>query len=222
MLRVFWLFGTLALVCKVLLQIQAQAQAQTTTSPLRTVQRGQPNPAALEGLCNDIYRQRVDTSSRGNYTYAYERKIFEAAGVDFESDSQKSARSKIQQMWIRQRHRLICDGANFRIANGSVLKYAIETNTFSFLDNATRFWGVEINFIDKADGATTLDYLADRILENSGNALGRTLRNHYDNLRRYGARHCRELPDTSECAPWELLRTDPLNHAPSRPGRSAM
>lgn len=194
---------------------------QPTPSP-PSVQRGQPDPSKLEGICTAIYRQRVDTSSPGNYKYAYERKIYEAAGVDFENDTQASARAKIQKMWIDQRQRLRCDGTNFPIANGSVLKYAIETRTYTFLDNATRFWRVDLNLVDDADGATVLDYLSDRILENRGSALEPTLRNYYDRLRHYGARHCRELPDTSACAPWEMERTDPLNRAPARPGRNAI
>lgn len=202
--------------------LPALAQAQQPPASPPATQRGQPDPSKLEGICVDVYRQRRDQSSPNHYAYTYERKIYEAAGVDFESDTQASARAKIQTMWIDQRQRLRCDGANFPVAEGSVLKYAIETRTFNFLDNATRFWRVELNFIDEADGATTLDYLADRILENRGKPLGVTLRDYYDKLRRYGARHCRELPDTTACAPWELLRTDPLNRAPARPGRNAI
>lgn len=125
-------------------------------------------------------------------------------------------------MWIDQRYRLKCDGAVFPVTNGNPLKYAIETRTYTFLDNATRFWGVELNFVDETDGATVLDYMSDRILENQGSALEPTLRNYYDRLRRYGARHCRALPDTSACADRELLRADPLTSAPARPERKAM
>lgn len=202
--------------------VPAISQAQPLPSGPPSVPKGQPDPSKLEGICTDIYRQRVDTSSPGNYTYAYERKIYEAAGVDFENDTQASARAKIQKMWVDQRQRLRCDGTDFPVANGSVLKFAIEMDTFNLIDNATRFWRVELNFVDESDGATVLDYMSDRMLEANGTPRGRTLRGYYDNLRRYGARHCRELPDTTACAPWELLRTDPLNRAPARPGRNAI
>lgn len=180
-------------------------QAQQPTSGSLPTQRGQPDPSKLAGICTSIFHNLQDASSPNNYTYAYERQIYEAAGVDFEADTQADARDKIQRLWIEQRHQLRCTGVNFRVPNGSILKYAIENRAWSILDNASRFWGVDLNLVDEADGATVLDYLSDRIEDNFGSPIAITLSNYHDRLRRYGARHCDELPDTSLCRPREIL-----------------
>lgn len=189
------------------LGMKAAPEAAAPTAPVAG--RSCPDPSKLRGICIDVYRKSTDNSSPGNYMYTYERKIYDAACVDFETDTQQSARAKLREMWISQRHRLTCDGSNFNVANGGILKYAIATEAFNLIDQAARYWGVDLNLVDQADGATVLDYMSDRIRENRGNPLEPRLNDYYNILRRYGARHCRELPDTSTCSQKELARILP-------------
>ncbi|QDC36218.1 hypothetical protein [Sphingobium fuliginis] len=152
-----------------------------------------PDLSKLTGICDNVYGRDRDNSDPENFSYAYERKIYQASCVDFKSDTQAEARQKIQALWRNHQDRLQCDGANFPVANGSILKFAVEMQATVFVTNATRFWGLDLNIVDQSDGKTVLDYTRDRIEAYRGTPAESTLRNYYSDFRRYGAKHASEL-----------------------------
>lgn len=111
-----------------------------------------PDAGRLDGICGDVYLKTRDTSSTENYAYAYERKIYDAACVDFQQDTPNEARAKIQNLFREEMGKaLACNAANFQVARGSILKYAIEMGTFVLIDSAAKSWKVDLNYVDSSD-----------------------------------------------------------------------
>ena len=156
-------------------------------------------PEKLRGICNYVYGKIEDKTDPENWTFAYERQIYEAAGVDFKLDTADIARRKIRQMWDANQSRLRCNRGDFDVTNGSILKYAVAKRTFDFIDNAVSVWGVDVNQPDDSDGKTLLDYIDQKIAENLGNDLEPVLRSYVSKLVSFGAKRCRALSDTSKC-----------------------
>lgn len=46
---------------------------------------------------------------------------------------------------------LACNAANFQVARGSILKYAIEMGTFVLIDSAAKSWKVDLNYVDSSN-----------------------------------------------------------------------
>ncbi|QDC36219.1 hypothetical protein [Sphingobium fuliginis] len=152
-----------------------------------------PDISKLGGICNDVYSRTIDNSDPENFSYAYERKIYQASCVDFKSDTQAEARQKIQALWEKHQDRLQCNGSNFPVANGSILKFAVEMKATVFITNATKYWGINLNIVDKSDGRTVLDFTKDRMNDFKGSPSEEILQNYYNEFRRYGAKHASEL-----------------------------
>lgn len=200
--------GSLALYGALLLTGWSSSDAATKRSvvqetvPVQTsTQRICPDPSRLRGLCDDVYRRIEDGTNRSEWTYAYERKIFEASCVDFTSDTAETARAKIQTMWRAHQVALRCDSDDFDVTNGSVLKYAVAVRTWNFIDNAISVWGVDLNIVDESDGHTVLDYIEEKIALAGDPELKRILSTNYSSLRNHGAKNCAELPDVRHCKP---------------------
>jgi hypothetical protein len=152
-----------------------------------------PDVSKLRGICNDVYGKIEDKTNTEEWNYAYERKIYEAACVNFAMDSLDVAKEKIRNLWSKYQSSFKCDGADFDIVNGNILKYAVTTQTTGFIENAAKIWQVNLNIVDSADGKTVLDYIQEKITENKGSALEPIYKNYYDTLRKYGAKHKSEL-----------------------------
>lgn len=160
-----------------------------------------PDLTKLDGICTTVYSRTLDRSDPENLSYAYERMIYEASCVEFKSDTQAEARRKIQDLWRNHQDRLLCNGSNFPVANGSILKFAVEMKTTVFITNATKYWGLDLNIIDKSDGRTVLDYTRDRMNDFRGSPSEEVLRNYYNEFRRYGAKHAAELTNRQQADP---------------------
>lgn len=160
-----------------------------------------PDPARLAGICNDVHNRTSDLGDPENWTYKYERKIYEASCVSFNHDTPTSARAKIQSLWSKYPEKFRCDASNFGVSSGNILKYAVERRTYGLLHNAVRDWRLDLNVVDPSDQATLLDFVEDKIFETSDLSNKKTLRNYWSTLRFAGAKRCREVRSSSLCNP---------------------
>lgn len=143
-----------------------------------------PSYKPLEDMCTLISGRAYDPNPIGFNKYMYQRKIMEAACVVDEPDKEKQA-EKISKMWEKYSDRLTCQNGQFNVVNGSIIKYAISEKFDVFIHNVIA-WKVNLNTVDKADGRTVLDYVADEMKRNKGNPLEFKLKNYFDELREEG------------------------------------
>lgn len=195
-MRPLW-FVMLALAFPVAAKAPQQAKATSDASHASC----RPDPARLRGICNDVYSRTEDNGDPENWSYAYERKIYDAACVSFERDTGATARTKIQALWINNPEHFRCDATNFRVSKGNILKYAIEMRTYPLVDNAIRSWRLDLNLVDPSDQSTLLDFVETKIAQTSELATRQTLRNYWSTLRFAGAKRCREIRDPARCKP---------------------
>lgn len=153
----------------------------------------------LDGLCGDVYSRTEDRSNPALWAYSYERRIYDAAGVDFQKDTPQVARKRIQTLWLRHQDLFKCDAMNFQVQRGSILKYAVEIRTYPLILNAIRSWQLDLNIIDESDRATVLDFVETKIVESQGTDSYDVLVSNWRLLRRAGAKRCDELQDASRC-----------------------
>ena len=124
--------------------------------------------------------------------YLFQKKIYEAAWVDFYKDSREVAFAKIRRMWLQYEDKLVCNGLNFDVINGNLIKYAINTKFDDFIDVVSE-WGINLNKVDESDGRTILDYTSYHMKRNEGTEVATRLKSYYDTFRKAGAKHKHEL-----------------------------
>ncbi len=151
-----------------------------------------PNPNKLENICMNISNRTKDPNPKGDYSYMYQRKIYDAACVNLSKDSDEIASQKIQEMWARASDQLKCESLQFDVPAGNVLKFAVSKKFNEFLEDAI-YWKVDLNRIDHSDQRTVLDYIQYQIDKNKGTTVEVTLKHYYKILKEAGAKHKAEL-----------------------------
>ena len=181
--------------------IDANCQA-ANTSPLKPINKVVtpapelpsvcPNPKKLRGLCMFVDSKEKDPNPQGRFVWKYQRKLLEAACADPAKDSEEVIGRKISKMWKDNEAILICNNTKFDVANGSILKFAVNLKFDEFLIDATH-WKVNLNKVDEMDGRTLQDYVRAQIERNKGLPAEPTLKQYYIMLRKAGAKHKSEL-----------------------------
>lgn len=151
-----------------------------------------PDPEKLRGICYTVVSQIKDNDPKSPFQYMFEKRIYEAAGATYEEPDDVIAH-KISKLFAENEQALICEGSDFDVTEGNILKYAISGRTFAFINKAIDEWHVNLNVVDKIDNTTVLDYVERQIGRMKGTIAENTLRNYYIKLRKAGARHAREL-----------------------------
>lgn len=157
-------------------------------------QASTPSPALVRNLCAAVSAQsEVLDPVHSAIMYQYENLIAVEAGVR-PSDTRTEFNEKMRNWVNRNMQILLCDGFNFSPQRGNILKIAISSSSDSFVDDAVRVWGVNLNQVDQVDHLTVLDYIEERRV-NAGNNINliRIYTRYYDRFRSAGARHAREL-----------------------------
>lgn len=122
----------------------------------------------------------------------YQRKLFEAACVNLEEDSEKVIARKISSVMLEYEDMLICNNLQFDVSNGNIIKYAVVIN-FDVFINDMASWGVNFNKVDATDDRTVLDYVQAKIERNKGLATEQIFKNYYEIIRKAGGKHKWEL-----------------------------
>jgi hypothetical protein len=151
-----------------------------------------PDPEKLTNICSSISSFDKDPTPRGEYSYMYQRKIYDAACVDFDKDSEAQIKAKIQKMWSSSDHKLKCHNLQFDVIDGNILKFAVRKRFKEFLEDAV-FWKVNLNRVDESDQRTVLDYVRDELSRTTNPSTRSTLEAYYTILRGGGAKHKSEL-----------------------------
>jgi hypothetical protein len=119
------------------------------------------------------------------------------AGVKRPSDSGIVIQRKVQEWWNRDKYGCKCDRTNFTVANGNILKFAVQTNFYEFFYFAIDEFNLDINFIDPSDGLTVLDFAKQQLTKkmqyapDHPNTLG--TKKIFDKLQKSGARYAKEI-----------------------------
>lgn len=174
--------------------------------PIQALAQQCANGEGAVAVCLWIGSLKPDSS--GEYRFAYEKRIMDAACVS-RFDDEAARNRKVRHLWAQYEDKLVCNSPRFDVQNGSMLKYAVSSRDEDFLFDAACVWKVDLNRIDPSDGRTVLDYAFDEYLRNEDKAIGRKIKGYYDFLRfgcdggrkRILARHRDELCATGAAKP---------------------
>lgn len=149
-----------------------------------------PNPKIF---CGEVGAKGSYKGIDSNFDYSYQKIMYESACADVENMSEQEANQKLREWWDLYKDKLLCDTVQFNVPNGSVFKFAIRGNLSSFIDDAI-YAKFDLNFVDKADDRTVLDYTRDEIKKHSETSpIKKVLEGYYQKLRNAGAKHKSEL-----------------------------
>jgi hypothetical protein len=151
-----------------------------------------PNPKKLRGLCMFVSSKEEDPNPQGRFVWKYQRKLLEAACIDVKKDNEEEIGKKIAKVWKDNEATLICNNTKFDVANGNIIKFAVNLKFDEFLIDVTK-WKVNLNKVDETDGRTVLDYVQSQIDANKGLATEPVLKKYYQMLKDAGAKHKWEL-----------------------------
>lgn len=148
-----------------------------------------PNEGRMSRLCQYIDSKSKDTDPNSDYTYGYQRVVYEAACVDLNNDSDEEIAQKVRLMWARHGHSLRC-GPMGVPATGSPIRFAIHNIYHDFISDAINTWKLDLNRLE--NNQTMLDFLDERIARASGD-LKTTLEGYRRSFVRLGAKKRNEL-----------------------------
>lgn len=117
-------------------------------------------------LCQYISMKSKDTTPDTEFTYVYQRTIYDAAGVDYTNDTDEEIAAKVAAIWKRYRVNEQRCGPMDVPATGSPLRFAIYTSFDDFISDYLSLWKLDLNEIE--NGQTMLDFLDERISRSSG------------------------------------------------------
>lgn len=141
-------------------------------------------------MCFYASRFDKDPKPTKNIKYKFQRLVLEGACVDPEKDSQEVINKKVAAMWKEQEKMLYCNSLTFDIRDGNVIKYAVQYIFDDYIEQVAE-WNIDLNYVDKIDGMTVLDYV--RKKRDESEALSGRMQRYYDILRKAGAKHKSEL-----------------------------
>lgn len=122
-----------------------------------------PTKEQIMGICNSVY-DKQEGSTESGLSYQYQEGLWDLSCAKPKIDSPDIARQKIQKMWNKNRENFRCyKYPNVTVTDGSILKFAMDTNFSTFLVSAVRKYNLDMNFKDPKDGKTIMDFLQDRI-----------------------------------------------------------
>ncbi len=124
-----------------------------------------PNEGRMSRLCQFLDSKSKDTDPDSDYTYGYQRVVYEASCVDIINDSDEAIAEKVRAMWSQHGASLRC-GPMGVPATGSPLRFAIHTGFHDFIIDALHTWRLDLNGLE--NGQTMLDFLDERISRSSG------------------------------------------------------
>ena len=160
-----------------------------------TVSTPCPNPKKLIGLSMYVSSKERDPQPQGpngQYDWKWQRKMFEAACVDANKDSEEEIGRKISSMMKQYEDKLEVNNTTFDVSNGNIIKFAVNLKFDEFLIWMTK-WKVDFNKVDATDGRTVLDYITSQIESNKGLASEPVLKRYYDMIKKAGGKHKYEL-----------------------------
>lgn len=151
------------------------------------------NEKAIRNICMMVESRSKDPNPLGHYEYTYQRKLLDAACVDYANDSEEVIAAKVRRMWLKfENTHLVCNSVKFDTTNGNILKFAVASRFDHVIFNATQ-WKVNLNRIDEVDKKTVLDYVQDQLEKHKGTITESTLKKYYKQLRDAGAKYSWEL-----------------------------
>ena len=120
----------------------------------------EPQESDYKLICAHIgVKAKAPLSEIEYYEYAYEKRILQLACVNIGVDNEETIKRKVQIFWNKYKKNFKCDSVDFPIQNGNILKFAISQNMPEVVETLSDTYGLDINFIDPADGLNLLDYI---------------------------------------------------------------
>lgn len=146
----------------------------------------------MRGICMFVESKEKETVFQSPFVWKWQTKFLAAAKVDVTRDSNEEIGIKVRKMWNSNEELFICNNTKFDVANGSLIKFAVNLKFDEFMIWMAK-WGVNFNKVDETDDRTVLDYIRDQITSNKGLPTEPTLKHYYKMLRESGAKHKFEL-----------------------------
>ena len=148
-----------------------------------------PNPGRMDHLCQYLRDKNIDNRPDSDYTYEFQRIVYEASCVDYIADSEEEISRKVNSMWNRFGANLRC-GPMGTPPTGSPLRYSIHVLFDEFIREAISLWKIDLNKLE--NGMTMLDFIDDRIAHTSS-ALKPRLESYRESFIKMGAKRSSEL-----------------------------
>lgn len=124
----------------------------------------------------------------------YRTLMLQAAGVKIGTDDAETIRIKMQRWWTASQDKLLCNVANSIVRDGSILRLAVDRSNSDFINDAARRWRVDLNYRDKTDGGTVLDFIDGQMKISEGTGRFDILRRYRTILEGVGAKRAKDLP----------------------------
>ena len=132
-------------------------------------QAKEPSLSDIKGFCDCIAVQVKPTEKGKKYfEYWWEEQLAEWAGADFQKESQEEVAEKIKSYWNKYKTRFGCNSMFSNIKGGSVLKFAAINGFITFIETAFVTYGMDISFVDPADGRTLCEFMNEQLFNRIG------------------------------------------------------
>ncbi len=145
-------------------------------------------------ICLSVAEQMNEVDETVGTRFHYQTRLFRAAGVDPRRDSADQRRDRMQWWWSAHQSQLHCNLLNSTVS-GNILKLAIDRSSNEFINDVVRRWGVDLNYRERQDGTTVLDFIESELIKAAGTPREAILRRYQRLFVENGAKRGTELPN---------------------------
>ena len=170
------------------LVLASPASAQTAPRPLEGSNR------TIDDLCLFVAENILDTSG-GAGKWAWQSLFYSAGGVTRAEVAAKSPaiNDKMRSWWAANQDRLTCNVVNSIVRDGSILRLAVDSASSDFLRDAVWRWKVDLNYRDRRDGGTVLDFVDAQIAHSPTSPRVAFLKRYANWFEMHGGKRARDL-----------------------------
>ena len=122
-----------------------------------------PAPSIVDYAKMCSYSKDKIIASEESLSYLFEEILLNMSCVDLKNDSQETIIQKVNCMWNKYKTKFACDSLEFNVPNGNILKFNMNFNFPDFIYLLVDQYGLDVTFVDPADGLTFVEYLDQEI-----------------------------------------------------------
>ena len=122
-----------------------------------------PAPERVDYAKISRYIRDKEKSLEASLTFLFEEHLLKMSCVDLKNDTRETIIQKVNCMWNIYKTKFACDSLEFNVPNGNVLKFAMNFNFPDAIYLLVDHYGLDVTFIDPADGLSFIGYLDQEI-----------------------------------------------------------
>ena len=122
-----------------------------------------PEPERVDYAKICSYSKDKKRAKEESLVWLFEEHLLKMSCVDLKNDTRETIIQKVNCMWNKYKTKFSCASLGFNVPNGNVLKFIMSFNFPDAIYLLVDHYGLDVTFVDPADGLSFIGYLDQEI-----------------------------------------------------------